>query len=242
MNEFDKKIQELAEEIKTTRFKVDTALRSTVVFYAIVIIGVAAYTLYIGNRIQEYATPQAVAALLGDKVREQLPEICKTLVQQARTQAPIMATKTIDAGEKLLPQMEILAKSKIDAGVAMIIDHTVKATFPALLEQLKPSFDEISKNKSLISDKKTAEDIANILSGQIGIELDKVIDASFYTELSRFEKDIYALAGKAPHKLTQQELAEKRAIVYWLYLVEKAEPGESPLVELLRLVPEYKFE
>jgi len=241
MNEFDNKIQQLGKEIADARFKVDTALRSTVIFYIIIIVGVTFYTLYLSSKIQQLATPQTVATMIGSAVKEQMPKIQQQLVQQAKLQAPILAKKTIDSGEKLLPQAEMLIKSKIDAGVASIVDHTFNAAMPVLVERIKGNFDEISKHKNLITDKKTSEAIADLLSVQIASELDKVIDSAFYNELTKFQKDIDAIAQKAPSKITQRELAEKRVIIYWLYLVEKAEPGESPLVEVLRLVPEYKF-
>ena len=194
MNEFDNKIQQLGKEIADARFKVDTALRSTVIFYIIIIVGVTFYTLYLSSKIQQLATPQTVATMIGSAVKEQMPKIQQQLVQQAKLQAPILAKKTIDSGEKLLPQAEMLIKSKIDAGVASIVDHTFNAAMPVLVERIKGNFDEISKHKNLITDKKTSEAIADLLSVQIASELDKVIDSAFYNELTKFQKDIDAIA------------------------------------------------
>ncbi len=241
MNEFDQKIELLSREISDAKAKVNTALRSTVIFYLIIIIGVTVYTLYLGSKIREMATPQTVATMIGSTIKEQMPEVQRQLVQQAKTQAPILAKQTIDAGEKMLPEIEILAKTKIDAGVTMLVDHTVNKAMPVVLEHVKEKFDEISKHKALVSDKKMAETIADILSEEVAGELDKVFNASFYNALNNLQKDIDAIAQKAPGKLTQRELAEKRVIIYWLYLVENAEPGASPLAEVLRLFPEYQF-
>jgi len=241
MNDFDKRIEELSKEIAAARTKVDTALRYTVIFYLVVIVGITAYTLYLSTQIQKQATPQTVAALIGNAVRDKMPQIQQQLVQQAKTQAPIMATKTIDLGQRMLPQAEMLIKTKIDAGISSIVDHTINTSLPILTERIKANFDEISKNKKLITDKKTAEAIADLLSTQVALELDKVINMSFYNELDKLQKDLDSIAQKSATKLTQRELAEKRVIIYWLYLIEKAEPGQSPMAEILRLIPEYKF-
>jgi|GEM_PF-3016323 len=241
MSEFDQKIQTLSQEIAAAKAKVNHTLRNSVIFYIVIIIGVTAYTLYLSNRIQQLATPETVAELIGNTVKTKMPQIQQRLVQEAKVQAPILARKTVDLGEKMLPQAEILVKTKIDAGITAIIDHTVNAALPVLVDRLKTSFDAISQHKNLIADKKTAENIADLLSTQIADELDKVINLSFYDGLTKLQSDIDAIAQKAPGKLTQRELAEKRVIVYWLYLIDKAEPGESPFVELLRFIPEYKF-
>lgn len=241
MNELNNRVQQLAKEIADARFKVDTALRSTIVFYIIVILGITAYTLYLGYKIQQLATPQTVATMIGSALKDQMPAIQQQLVQQAKIQAPIMAKKTIDAGEKLLPQAEMLIKSKIDSSIETIIDKTVNTAMPVIMDRLKANFDDISKHKNLIADKKTAETIADLLSTGIAAELDKVIDTSFYNEITKLQKDIDSIAQQSAAKITMREMAEKRVIIYWLYLVEKAEPGESPMVELLRLFPEYKF-
>ncbi len=241
MNELDQRLLKLSEEVTAAKGKLNTALRSSVIFYIIIIVGVTAYTLYVGGKIRQLGTPQTVAAMIGNAFKEKMPDFQRQLVQQARTQATIMAKQTIDLGERMIPQAEMLAKAKIDAGISAMIDHTVNKAMPTLLESLKASFDEVCKKKDLITDKKLAEEVAALLAARLAAELDNAIDVSFYNELNKLQQDIDAIAQKAPGKLTQRELAEKRVIIYWLYLVEKAEPGTSPLAEVLRFMPEYKF-
>lgn len=234
MNEFDKRIQKLSEEIADARFKVDTTLRSTAVFYIIMIVVMTLYTLYVGFQAQEMATPKTVAIMIGDSIRGQMPQLQKKLVSQAKLQAPVMAGKTIDLVEKVIPRVEDVIKTRIDATVEMIVESVFTKMMPQLAESIKGNFDEISKHKSLVSDKKTAEVIADILSAKVAEEMDKITDHNFYNRLNQFQAEIDLLAQKAPSKLTQRELAEKQIIIYWLYLVENAEPGNGPVVEILR--------
>lgn len=234
MSEIDRKIQDISKTIEQTRFKVDTSVRSTAICYIIIIVLFTVYTIWTGSKIRELATPANIAAMISSKFSERLPELKQTMIEQAKTQAPIMAANTVDMAVNAIPGLEDLAKVQIDATIESVINTAFKEMLPQLQEACKQVLDKVAENKDMVKDSNVSKAVAAELANRIDAELNKIIDNAFYTRLSEFRQEIADMAAKPEKKLTLKELAEKRVIIYWMFLVENEEIGTSPLVESLR--------
>ncbi|HCE43616.1 MAG TPA: hypothetical protein DET40_08710 [Lentisphaeria bacterium] len=222
---------------KITQEKKNKAINTTKLFaivYGILVLFVFAYTSIIFAKIKEYTTPDAVSAIVKNRIKESLPDLNKGLLDMTKKNAPILAEKAVEAVQEAIPKVEDMIKEMIDQNAKLLIVQIKTELFPQFLKIIRENAKPISESADALTDENTAKEIAKVLAQEIEREIDyNVIGDEFYKKLDAFRAELEKIVLKPANQLTAKEAAERRIIVNWIYLVKKGESVQSIMTSLV---------
>lgn len=228
MNALDAKISSLGKTLRKEHEKTVTSVKIVALVYGLLAIFVFAYTSYVLVKIKELATPATVAAMAGDYAKEKIPVIKQQLASHVDANAADWAGKIVAQGHKFIPEAGNMAKKQIDSITDTLLQELKTKHLPALKEYLKKNVDEaLSRSADLVNDDKLAKAYAVLLVEELDSELEHIMDTKVYSQIERLHTDIETLINKPKSKLTKREDAEKRILMYWSYLANHRDMGES---------------
>ena len=227
MADIDKKIDVLEEKLSLQLKKSKRTLKTNIIAYAVIVAFVITYTAYITKSFKELATPSTVAELLVMQTELALPELNEYLKENSELIAEQAAVNTVESIRAMVPSLGLLVKMQFDVLVDSINAEFSTKYMPIIDEYLKENRKEIIYNIKTMSDEKAAKLLAEGLFEQIDFDLLN-INNEFTGSVLKFKKEINKLAYTPNNKLTKRELAHKRAIAYWMFLLKYAEIGEIP--------------
>jgi hypothetical protein len=228
MTDTDKKLEAIEEKLTIQLKKSRFSLWITSLIYIIILLFVIVYTAYTTITFKELATPKTVAELLIMKTEQVIPNINKYLTQNTNSLADKFAIQTVDYARTLIPSVGLVVQGQLDVTVKQINDDFNRKYLPTINEYLKENKTDIISNINTLSDEEAAKTLAKEIMKQVdpGI-LD--ISNEFNAKMIKFKKEINHLAYSPNSKLTKKELAHKRAIIYWKYLVEHSKSNQINL-------------
>lgn len=230
------KLDALDKTIQDERNKVSSNIKLAAFAYGIIVILVFGYTTFITLRYREMATPKTVAVIVSDAAKNKIPLMSGYLHEHAKTQAPAWADRGFEYLHTMVPEIEKLAKTQIDDIIDGVIKHTQDNYVPQLSKYLDEHVDRLFSNKDVVTDHKLARGISQLLVDELNREIDKVVHDKFYTKISDLRKDVEVIAAKPKERLTKKEDAERRVLLYWMFLVKYGDPGDSKFIESLKFV------
>lgn len=223
------KIEKLYDSVAREEKSFASSLNKALVFYLIVIIILAGYTIFINVKIKELATPTNLAIALNTKIKESIPNFARQIKDQMKPGAKQLADRTMESVQALVPRVTEVAKSQIELYVAEMMTEVENEHLVALQKIFEAGVDETLKDKDIIKDKNLGKALASHITGKIDEEIRNIINNEFFNNLDKFRGDIDALRVKPVAKMNKKEYAEKLFIIYWLCIVEqsKTDPGNS---------------
>ena len=222
------RIELLEQKLNAQLKKSKTSLKITFIVYLIITIFVIAYTSYITLTFEDLATPSTVAELLVMQTENTFPEINSYLDQNSQTLANSFAIDTVDYVRSMVPSLGLLVQMQFDVLVDSVNKEFSSKYLPIIDDYFKTHKSEIIKNINTMSDENVAKILAEELMGQINFELID-INNQFTNAMLKFKSQVNKLAYTPSDKLTRRELAHKKAIAYWMYLLKHAETGKLKL-------------
>jgi hypothetical protein len=222
--ELRKTIENLAKAVNEKK----CASQKTTVFYtvayAMLALFVVAYTAIIFGKIKEYVTPDAISAVVMNKVRDSLPDVNKAVVSRAKEAAPMIADKAVEAVNNVIPKAEDMIKEALKNYSRVIVVQIKTEVFPQFLKILRDNAKPISESAEALSDEATAKELAKTVADEIRKEIDdKLICYEFFQKLKEVTGELDKISDKPSNELTAKEAAERKLIVCWVYLVKKGD-------------------
>jgi hypothetical protein len=225
MTDTDKKLNIIENKLAIQLKKSKSSFRNTIIIYLLIIIFVIVYSTYVTSRFKDLATPDTVAELLMFKTEEALPIINQYLLENSQPLADSFATQTVDYTRAMIPSLGLLVQGQLDLFAAQINNEFNTKYLPVIDEYFKENKDSIVQNINTLSDEQSAELLAKALMEQVDFGVLNISN-EFNTAMIKFKQQVNYLAYTRNSKLTKKELAHKRAIAYWMYLVKHAKTGK----------------
>ncbi len=231
----DGKISTLENLIVEQNRKLHRSVKLTMIIYIVFIIAMLAYTTIIGTMLQEATSPKAMAEQVSGLASAHLPQMRRQLVTRIDNDAEQLAKDTVTFMIAQIPEIEKRLKSALRDKAneaAKELETTSYETFMAFVgehaEEVKTQLDGVPADQAAIA-------IADIFIEQIESELDLFMNDQLVFSLDELRDNLAKLAAPS-EQLTQAEDAKRRVIMYWAWLNEKGEMGESTMEVLLEQI------
>lgn len=228
------KIDNLEKMLAAERTSADKGFKLTIAVYGILVLIVIFYTGYIVKEFKEKATPQTIASMMSGYAEEQLPVMKGYLKENVKEQAPVWAEKAVDYSISIIPQLEDVGKKQVDVLVDNMVAQFNQEHFPKLQEFCFQNLDKTFKDADIISDEKMSGAIADVLVERIDDHINQVVNDKFYYKLNELRAEVDKVLAKPDNKLTKKERAEKDVLIYWTFLVNHAEVGNSRFMDAVK--------
>jgi hypothetical protein len=223
MKDITNKISDLENSVLRQYKKFKRNLKTTIIIYVVLIILVLAYTIFIYSSIKDSATPDVVAELITMQLEKELPLVNDYLKNNSHELADSLAVKSVDYLHILIPELGTITKNNLNAFTQQTVQHIQQKAMPEIVEYLNLHSDTILKNSDAVTDKEIASRLVMVMTKKLNITIDKTFSQNFYSRLNKLQFHINKLSTLPDSKLTRQELAEKQALVSWLYICQYAQ-------------------
>jgi hypothetical protein len=232
-NNINERIEKLYQAVSKEEKNFTSSLNKALGLYLVIIIILASYTVFLNIKIKELATPSNLAIVLNTKIKDTIPLFTRQIKEQMKPGAKQLADKTIESVHALIPRSTEFAKTQIDFYVSDIMAQVENKHLAVLQKIFETSVDEAMKDKDIVQDKTLGKTLASQITAKIDDELKNVINNEMLDSIDKLRMDIEALRSKPVKTMTKAEYAEKSLLVYWLYLVNNAQTGESNFANVL---------
>ena len=217
----------LESKLKKSLNKANRGLVVTAVVFIIVIAFEIFYTTYVYNSVKTLATPDNIAAYISGNIQEKLPEITAKINENPQKYADIMATETFNYAKSLLPLATDFTKEQLYSAANSINADLNSSYLPALNKYFADNKQEILQSFATFSDEEIAGQVTKAMLSSVNVELANM-QLPFANAVSQLRSKMDRLAYMPDSELTKQELAEKKAIAYWVYLAKHSQYSKAP--------------
>ncbi|MEG2076290.1 MAG: hypothetical protein RRY34_07280, partial [Victivallaceae bacterium] len=170
--------------------------------------------------IRNLVTPENVAIEVNTKIAQRMPEFRA----QFRTLMPDIARETanvaVNSALQLIPTATEYAKVEVVKGMDALFASEGGQQVSLLEDYMIKSINDTLKreNTDLTKEVKLAEAISENLLNDISRELKLIVNNELFSDLSSLGERLKLLRTTPAAQLTKKQAAEKKFIVYWLYL------------------------
>ena len=224
MDKIKEKLERLEEKLNQQQKKSKSALKVTVIAYAILIIFCIAYSVYVGNSLTTLATPSTVSELIIMQAEQHIPKLNNYIAKNSNQLADNLALETVNYARLMVPTVSLVVKNQLDRLTIRINSEFNSKYLPIINTYFKENKTEIIKEINNLSDEQTAEKLTSILIDRTNVEL-VVINNNFTNAMVKLKKQVDTLANTPNSQLTKKELAHKKALAYWMYLMDHGKTG-----------------
>ncbi|HBC86369.1 MAG TPA: hypothetical protein DCZ94_05375 [Lentisphaeria bacterium] len=222
------KVDHLSKVMQEKKEKAISTTKLYAIVYGIIVLFVFGYTTFIFTKLKEVTTPDSVSAIVTNKIKESLPELNNAIIEQTKKNAPILAEKAVEAVHDAIPKVEDIVKDLINENGKHLILQIKTELFPQFLKIIRNNAKSINESADAFTDENTAKEIAKLLTKEIEREIDyNVIGDEFYGKMNALRAELEKIASKPLNQLTAKEMAERKIIVNWIYLIKKGESIQS---------------
>lgn len=169
---------------------------------------------------KKMATPQNMAIVINEQIRDSIPAVRSELQSQMPVKASQLADNTIEALKKLIPVLGNMAEQQIEIRLSQIMDH-YKVQREKVFEHICTKvIDKIKKNKDIVKNKTLAEVLALQLADECDREIRDIVNNAFFDEVDNLQKKVEKLRETPYSQMTRSDAAKKNLIASWIYLVD----------------------
>ncbi len=236
MNNANERIEKLYQSVTKEEKNFSSSLNKALLLYIFIIIALAGYTVFLNFKIRELATPANLAIALNTKIKDSIPHFASQIKDQMKPGAKQLADKMIESAHTLIPKATEFAKTQIEFYVNDGMTQIEKEHLQKLQKVFEEAVDEVAKNKDIVQDKNLGKALASGITKKIDDEMSEIINNELFNSIDKLRDDMEALRSKPVKTMTKSEYAERMFIVYWLYLVDNAELGDSNFSNVLNTV------
>lgn len=218
MNDTVIKLESLEKNIETQLKKSKRGIYLVVIVYVILIAFVFAYTSFIIRELKVLAEPPVVAEFIVEQVQARIPLVTDNLKRNSNAYADAIAGSTITYIRSSIPLIGDLAKGQIDKATDMINIQMNEQYLPIIEEYFKMNKVQITDIFNQLIDDQIALQMNNILFERLDSEA-KLFNEPLTESINDLEAKILKLASTPNSQLTNKELAQKKIIAYWIFLI-----------------------
>ena len=227
-NEINAKLEALEVLLSKQQRNYKRSMKTAIICYTILAIFVIIYTTVIMSEIRKLATPKTVAELITMQVEKTIPGLKEYISVNADSYAKLTANEAVNKVHSLVPTLGIYVKDELNTFSDTIIREMGTKYTPALNEYFEQHKDDISASLEKLSDEEAAKQLSLISVKIFNQELDLAC-ANLDSSVSKLQKEINAITLKPDSQLTKREYAEKKFLIYWMFIVKHGKKGDSIL-------------
>ncbi len=227
-NEFNNKLESLELTLCKQQQKYKKSMRITIICYAILAVFVIVYTTFIMSEIRKLATPKTVAELITMQVSGRLPELQGYITDNADMYASLTAEEAINFTRSLIPTLGIVVQEQLNVFTNKIKEEMANKYIPALNQYFKENKNNVLTQIDELSDEEAAKQLSKILIDTFNKQLD-ITCINLDSSVAELQKEIDAITHKPDKELTKREYAEKKFLIYWMFIVKHGKTGNSIL-------------
>ena len=161
-------------------------------------------------------------------IKSKIPELKEYIAANASEYAVTTADQTVNYAHALIPTIGILVKDQLDTFPDAIIQELSTNYIPAINEYFRRHQDTILAHLDTLSDEKLAKQLSIILINTLNQEMSLIcgeLDRSVFA----LQREIESITNKPDYQLTKKEYAEKKFLIYWMFIVKHGEVGNALL-------------
>lgn len=235
MNSIEAKIDALSKQIEEKRNKAVRMAKITAIVYAIIVIFVFGYTTFLMSWIQKATTVDNVSAYMQDTLRGMIPQFHQQILKYSKEQIPVLSDKIINLIHENIPAIEDMAKNAVSDSVGKLITEIKDQVFPQFIEVIRANSKEIGEYAEVLTDETATAELAKMIVSEMEKNIDyNIIKDEFYQQFNTLKKQLDELAEKPVSEMTKKELAERNALVNWMFMMKHGESFQSVLSILIR--------
>ncbi|OQA87398.1 MAG: hypothetical protein BWY31_00767 [Lentisphaerae bacterium ADurb.Bin242] len=238
MTELEKKILALQALVEEKQKRYTRSIARTTVIYVILFLLVLGYTTFLYQSFKSTATPEALASLVVDLVRERMPDAVQSLRKELRPAGERLGKKSVDTLLDAIPQAGNILRDMIGVQINGLLVYVEDKQMPVLYKLLDEQIAEALKAHKQLKDEKLLTYFPAVATEKISEEMRKAITGDVFNGIQDLEKQLQFLRNTPNQKLLRRQYCEKMLIVYWVYLCDQAEVGspEGSLASFAKLV------
>ncbi|MBR2435107.1 MAG: hypothetical protein IKB22_06500 [Lentisphaeria bacterium] len=214
------KIAELEQAIELQYKKAQKASVRNTLIYALLALFVLLYTSALYSQIRENMTPENIAALLSVSAREKMPAMRQAIREQMQPMAATVVARSFTVAKTMLPGANQYFQNQIDIQVQKALDQFEKKNMPVIETAISDTITTVLDNQDTKDGEALGKAIATRTAAKAKEEMDKMLNAEFYSGVADLQKNLNDLRTKNIKDLTKQDAAERKFIVSWLKLTE----------------------
>ncbi|GEM_PF-2703341 len=221
------KVDHISKEMQEKKNKEVSTTKLYAIVYGVLVLFVFGYTTFIFTKLKEVTTPDSISAVVTNKIKDSLPDLNKAILDQTKKNAPVLAEKAVEAVHQVIPQVETVIKDVIDENGKRLVVQIKSELFPQFLKILRDNAKPVNE-ASAFTDENTAKELAKTLCKEIEDEINyNIICNDLCHQMDSLRAELEKIVSKPINQLTAKELAERRIIVKWIYLLKKGESLQS---------------
>ena len=223
--EFQSKINEISENITKLRKKNIFAARMTVVVYLILVLFVFFYTAFLMKWIESSVTPDSLSAYSRNMLEKKMltEENSQKIIEMCHSRIPGVADMLVQiTNERVIPGARVKIKQVMNQQLDKVIEHLEKKILPDMHLVIDKNLKSLKKHSDIL-DKDVGAEVSKVLVASIDKELDSVINDKVERRIQLLAEELDRIAAKPIEQLTAKEAAERRIIIFWIFLLENDE-------------------
>jgi hypothetical protein len=177
-------------------------------------------------QIKDISSPDKVARMAASQVRSQLPGLQRDLIAHLQQTAPQIAERIVQSGHQAIPDTGMTIKQQLSRA-ADELSARMDQRVPALTEFLKANLKDTITAGHYASDEELSKALVGETVKALDQELNLALSPTLFYGLSTIKNDIDYLAGKPAASLTEQQRAEKAALLNAIRINELARNGKD---------------
>jgi hypothetical protein len=223
--ELQKKIAQISESITTLRKKNIFAARMTIVVYLLLVLFVFFYTAFLMKWIERSVTPNNLSAYSRNMLENKMltEENSQKILEMCHSHIPGVADMLVRiTNERVIPGARVKIKQVMNQQLDKIIKHLEEKILPNLHLVIDENVKSLKKHSDLL-DKNVGAEVSKVLVASIDKELDSIINHKVERRIQLLADELAKIAAKPVGQLTAKEAAERRIIIFWIFLLENDE-------------------
>jgi len=231
-NEIQNKIDEISQSITKLRKKNAFSARMTVVVYLILVLFVFFYTAFLMRWIEHSVTADNLSAYSRNMFEKKMltSENGEKMIGMCHEYIPNVAQMLVRiTNERVIPGARMKIKEVLDKQVDKVIKHLEEKILPKMHLVIESNLKSLKKHSDLL-DQDVGAEISKILVKSIDKELDAIINSKVEERIRLLSEELSRIASKPVDKLTAKEAAERRVIIFWIFLLENDEISSASVL------------
>jgi len=229
MNDTTSRLESLEKSIDSQLKKSKNGLVAITVIYIILVIIVIGYTTFIVSYTKDLAKPPVIAEFIVGNIQAKVPDLTQNIKDNSKAYGNFLAKQTLVYIKSFIPLLTNMAKVQLDNTAEVINSEMNENYLPIINDYFKLNKVQIN---AMFKDM-TDEQIAMQLNEMMYEELDKnaeLLNVPIGESINQLKAKIDRLANTPNSQLNNEELAQKRIIAYWIYLIKYQDlTGFKPL-------------
>ncbi len=228
MSKVSDRIASLENLIQEREIKLNKKIKNSVIIYIVLVICVGIYTTVVGSKIKELTTIENMFEVARGTIAGHVTTLRNEGINKIKGNSDQWAATMVNQGIDVIPQLEKPILMVFDDLNDYVIQHVENVLVPAFTDAIRDNAADLKDRYNEFKDDEKMQGLSLIFVEIFENEMDKYINDKFISEVFDLQFKLNSLAS-SNLELTKREIAQRKIIINWLYLVDNTKAGDSPL-------------